>query len=153
MIDLKLFKNMKKEVMTGTLCGFCFLVSLCFAQSVGGYVFTIFDDFSGNIPLLLIALFECIGVVYFYGLRTIARDIELMTGQKPSIYWLICWKYISPIAILGIFFSSMGDMFMKTAQYEKYQYQYDNETSPSGEEFWSGVITDATNLKTKEDWP
>jgi hypothetical protein len=37
MIDLKLFKNMKKEVMTGTLCGFCFLVSLCFAQSVGGY--------------------------------------------------------------------------------------------------------------------
>ena len=37
MIDLKLFKNMKKEVMTGTLCGFCFVVSLCFAQSVGGY--------------------------------------------------------------------------------------------------------------------
>ena len=70
MIDLKLFKNMKKEVMTGTLCGFCFVVSLCFAQSVGGYVFTIFDDFSGNIPLLLIALFEVIGVVYFYGLRT-----------------------------------------------------------------------------------
>ena len=33
-------------------------------------VFTIFDDFSGNIPLLLIALFEVIGVVYFYGLRT-----------------------------------------------------------------------------------
>ena len=70
LIDLKLFKNVKKEAMTGTLCAFCFLVSLCFAQNVGAYVFTLFDDYSGNIPLLLIALFECIGVVYFYGLRT-----------------------------------------------------------------------------------
>ena len=69
-IDLKLFKNVKKEAMTGTLCGFCFLVSLCFAQNVGMYIFKIFDDFSGNIPLLLIALFECIGVGYFYGIRT-----------------------------------------------------------------------------------
>ena len=70
MIDLKLFKNMKKEVMTRILCSFCFVVSLFFAQSVGGYVFTMFDDFSGNIPLLLIGLFQVIGVVYFYGLRT-----------------------------------------------------------------------------------
>ena len=31
----------------------------------------------------------------------IARDIELMTGSKPNIWWLICWKYISPVAILG----------------------------------------------------
>ena len=76
-----------------------------------------------------------------------------MTGQKPSIYWLICWKYISPIAILGIFFSSMGGMFANTPQYEKYQYQYDNETHPSGQEYFSGDITDPTNLKGMEDWP
>jgi len=139
MIDLKLFKNMKKEVMTGTLCGFCFVVSLCFAQSVGGYVFTIFDDFSGNIPLLLIALFEVIGVVYFYGLRTIARDIELMTGSKPSIYWLICWKYICPAAILGIFFASMGQMFTEYPTYEAYAYDFGNE--------------DANDLKHKLEWP
>jgi len=143
MIDLKLFKNMKKEVMTGTLCGFCFIVSLCFAQSVGGYVFTIFDDFSGNIPLLLIALFEVIGVVYFYGLRTIARDIEMMTGSKPSIYWLICWKYICPAAILGIFFASMGQMFSEFPRYEAYAYDFGNGT----------VIEDANDLKNMVEWP
>ena len=37
----------------------------------------------------------------FYLFYRIARDIELMTGSKPNIYWLICWKYITPVVILG----------------------------------------------------
>jgi len=128
LIDLKLFKNVKKEAMTGSLCAFCFVVSLCFAQNVGMYIFKIFDDFSGNIPLLLIALFECIGVGYFYGVRTLSRDIELMTGSKPSIYWMVCWKYISPLAIIGIFLSSLVQMFSVAPKYETYAW---NETISS----------------------
>ncbi len=54
----------------GVLCGFCFVVSLCFSHGGGNYIFTLFDNFAGNIPLLVIALFEVIGVVYFYGIQT-----------------------------------------------------------------------------------
>ena len=83
----------------------------------------------------------CTKGLYLYCLifYRIARDIELMTGQKPSIYWLICWKYISPVAILGIFFSSMVTMFMESPQYEKYEYD--------------ATITNPNDLKSKEDWP
>ena len=35
----------------------------------GSYVFTIYDNFSGNIPLLVIALFQCLGISYVYGLN------------------------------------------------------------------------------------
>ena len=42
---------------------------MMFANGAGNYIFTVFDNFSANIPLLVIALFECVGVAYFYGLQ------------------------------------------------------------------------------------
>lgn len=116
--DLKLFPNLRKEITTGILCGFCLVVSLCFAHGGGNYIFTLFDNFSGNIPLLLIAFFECIGVCYFYGIRTLARDIELMTGSKPGLYWMICWKYLSPIAMMAILVASFVQMAVSGAGYD-----------------------------------
>ena len=51
-----------------------------FANGAGSYIFTVFDNYSANIPLLVIALCECIGVAYFYGLQQFSEDIQLMTG-------------------------------------------------------------------------
>jgi len=51
------------------LCGLCCVLSLIFVHGAGNYIFTLFDDFSGNVPLLIIAFFECIAVSYFYGLN------------------------------------------------------------------------------------
>jgi len=36
-------------------------------SSRGFYVFQMFDDYSVIIPLLVIALFQCIGVAWVYG--------------------------------------------------------------------------------------
>ena len=44
-------------------------MSMMFCHNAGNYTFTIYDNFCGSIPLLVIALFECIGVAYFYGLQ------------------------------------------------------------------------------------
>jgi solute carrier family 6 amino acid/orphan transporter-like 15/16/17/18/20 len=117
-VDLKLFPNLRKEIMTGVLCGICFLISLCFSHGGGNYIFTLFDNFSGSIPLLIIALFEVIGVSYFYGIRTLARDIELMTGSKPGLYWMICWKYISPFVMTIILLASFIQIIVNGAGYD-----------------------------------
>lgn len=42
---------------------------MAFAHGAGSYVFILFDNFSGNFPLLIIAFFECVGVSYVYGLK------------------------------------------------------------------------------------
>ena len=55
--------------ISGGICFVCLIVSLIFAQRAGNYVFTLFDNFSGSIPLLIIALCECIAISYCYGLR------------------------------------------------------------------------------------
>ena len=59
-------------------------MSLMFCHNAGNYTFTIYDNFCGSIPLLVIALFECIGVAYFYGLQRFCEDIQLMTGSRPG---------------------------------------------------------------------
>lgn len=91
---------------------------MAFAHGAGSYVFVLFDNFSGNFPLLIIAFFECIGVSYVYGLRRFADDIELMTGNRPGLYWLICWKYLSPLAMLTILVASFVEIICEGSGYQ-----------------------------------
>ncbi|CAH1119399.1 unnamed protein product [Phaedon cochleariae] len=105
-VDLKLFPNLPKEILTGSICVVCCLISMAFAHGAGSYVFVLFDNYCGTYPLLIIAFFECIGVSYVYGLKRFADDIEMMTGSRPGLYWLICWKYLSPLAMLSILVAS-----------------------------------------------
>lgn len=43
------------------------LIGLAMAARNGYYIFQIFDDYSATIPLLVIALFQCIAVSWVYG--------------------------------------------------------------------------------------
>ncbi|XP_034251306.1 sodium-dependent neutral amino acid transporter B(0)AT3 [Thrips palmi] len=116
-VDMKLFPNLRKEVLTGVLCLTCCIISMAFAHGAGSYVFVLFDNFSGNFPLLIIAFFECIAVSYVYGLKRFADDIELMTGSRPHLYWLICWKYLSPLAMLCILVASIVQIVVDGSGY------------------------------------
>ncbi|XP_023246286.1 sodium-dependent neutral amino acid transporter B(0)AT2-like [Copidosoma floridanum] len=91
---------------------------MTFAHGAGSYVFVLFDNFSGNFPLLIIAFFECIGVSYVYGIKRFADDIELMTGNRPGLYWLICWKYLSPLAMLSILVASVIEIVVDGSGYQ-----------------------------------
>ncbi|PBC31586.1 Sodium-dependent neutral amino acid transporter B(0)AT3 [Apis cerana cerana] len=116
-VDMKLFPNLRKEILTGGICLLCCVISMAFAHGAGSYVFVLFDNFSGNFPLLIIAFFECIAVSYVYGLKRFADDIELMTGNRPGLYWLICWKYLSPMAMLSILIASIVEIIVDGSGY------------------------------------
>ena len=63
----------------------------------------------------------------------------MMTGSKPSIYWMVCWKYVSPVAIVGIFLSSLIQMFTKFPDYDAFA--------------WNATITSTIDLNSKKEWP
>lgn len=42
---------------------------MVFANGAGNYVFTLFDNFAGSFPLLIIALGEAISISWIYGLK------------------------------------------------------------------------------------
>lgn len=133
----------------------CCSISMAFAHGAGSYIFVLFDNFSGNFPLLIIAFFECIGVSYVYGIKRykiykndckivlthdlhqrpirFADDIELMTGNRPGLYWLICWKYLSPLAMLSILVASFLEIVVKGSGYQA----------------WVA----STGITEKHDWP
>ncbi|ROT71585.1 putative sodium-dependent neutral amino acid transporter B(0)AT3, partial [Penaeus vannamei] len=69
LIDLKVFPQMRKEALSGLVCLVCFFLSLMFTHGAGNYIFQLFDSFAGNIPLLVIGLFECLGISYIYGIK------------------------------------------------------------------------------------
>ena len=54
---------------SGLLCitGLC--IGLPMVTYSGEYVLQMFDSFAGNLPLLLIAICECVGVCYYYGIK------------------------------------------------------------------------------------
>jgi solute carrier family 6 (neurotransmitter transporter, amino acid/orphan) member 15/16/17/18/20 len=114
---------------------------LIFANGAGSYIFQLMDSFAGNYTLLIIAFCEvsfvpslrlshvtqmssflfyfeqCTAISYVYGLKRFADDIELMTGSRPHLYWMLCWKYISPLAMLSILFASFMNLVVNGSSY------------------------------------
>ena len=55
----------------------------------------------------------------FHVLRVVrfANDIELMTGSRPGIYWMLCWKYLSPLTMLIIVIASFAKIIVEGSGY------------------------------------
>lgn len=49
------------------------------------------------------SLFRCYCHVSF----RLSNDIEYMTGSRPFFFWILCWKYISPIVMTFVFITSV----------------------------------------------
>ncbi|XP_033010379.1 sodium-dependent neutral amino acid transporter B(0)AT3-like [Lacerta agilis] len=94
-----------KEAVCGLICLSAFLLGLVFTLRSGSYWLEMFDAFAGTMPLLVIAFFEVIGVVFIYGMKRFSADVEEMTGRPLKGYWKATWQYFSPGVMLLIFLS------------------------------------------------
>lgn len=65
--DLKRFSNVRMEYISGGICITCFVLGLSMVQDSGSYVVQLFDKFSANVALLVIAICEFVSVSWFYG--------------------------------------------------------------------------------------
>ncbi|CAL8101168.1 unnamed protein product [Orchesella dallaii] len=83
------------------------LAILLFPFGWGVYVLDLLDQWTANWTFLGIAFAECIAVGWLYGLAKIAYDVRLMTGKKPNLFILICWKYVSPLIIIVLLGASV----------------------------------------------
>ncbi|KAG8512412.1 Sodium-dependent dopamine transporter [Galemys pyrenaicus] len=90
-----------RELFTLFIVLATFLLSLFCVTNGGIYVFTLLDHFAAGTSILFGVLIEAIGVAWFYGVRQFSEDIKQMTGQRPSLYWRLCWKFVSPCFLLA----------------------------------------------------
>nr|XP_061808729.1 sodium-dependent neutral amino acid transporter B(0)AT1-like [Nerophis lumbriciformis] len=101
--DLGVFpKKWPHEALTVITCLVAFVITLLFALHSGIYWLALFDKFAGSVPLLTVGFFEMISVSYIYGIDRFNADVEFMTGRKPSFFWQVTWRFISPLIVLVI---------------------------------------------------
>ncbi|UJR10480.1 hypothetical protein I4U23_014684 [Adineta vaga] len=113
MIDeFKIYLNTPKKIILFRfgLSFLFFLLGLSMVTRGGLYVLNIVDQYLGGFPWLIIGVVELVCISWIYGMDNFCDDIAIMLGEerRPSKFWQICWKYISPLILLfTIIFSSL----------------------------------------------
>ncbi|XP_051526713.1 sodium-dependent neutral amino acid transporter B(0)AT3-like [Myxocyprinus asiaticus] len=127
LLDLHMVpKWMPKELFTALICVVCFVVALIFTLGSGNYWLEIFNSYVGSVPLLVIAFFEIVGVVVFYGMKQFSDDIEYMTGRRPNIFWRVCWMGISPLMLIVVLVAYIVVQVQKHPTYPAWNPEYEN---------------------------
>ncbi|XP_028405512.1 sodium-dependent neutral amino acid transporter B(0)AT2-like [Dendronephthya gigantea] len=136
-------KKWRKEVNTAIVVVVMLLIGIAFIAGNGFYVFQIFDGYAASLPLLIVAFFQCIAVAWIYGNDRFSDDIEEMTGKRPWIGWMICWKYISPLALLIVVIATVYDLGKESAKYDIFVgcVQAPVSNSYSGTKEWTSKVT------------
>lgn len=60
------------------------------------------DNYAATYSLLIIGLFECVAINYIYGIQNFFKDIEMMLGKRPTFWWYIMWRFVTPILLFAI---------------------------------------------------
>lgn len=95
----------KKALFTFVCCMVGFVLGIPQACKGGITVLTLFDWYSASYGLLLIALCELIAVNWVYGIRNFMKDVEMMIGTMPWVFWIYyvtSWVVVTPAAIVFI---------------------------------------------------
>ncbi|XP_064598134.1 sodium- and chloride-dependent glycine transporter 1-like [Liolophura sinensis] len=83
------------------MCFVFFILGIPMTLQCGTYLQNLVDNYIGGFPLLFVGLFELAALNWIYGYNRFAKDIELMLGRKPYIYFRITWCVISPLLLLA----------------------------------------------------
>lgn len=110
----------RREVFTAVVICASFFVSIVNVTRGGGYMITWLDTYSAGISLLCSALFESIGIAWFYGLDRFCGNIHEMLGFRPGIFWRLCWKFITPTFLVAVIIS--GIVNQAPVEYHNYRY-------------------------------
>ena len=96
-----------RRCFTFGICVFFWLTGVTMVTQNGMYLFRLIDNYgSSGVALMSAALFQNIIFAWILGLDRAYDIIEEMTGNRPSMYWGICWKYLGPafMIFMMIFF-------------------------------------------------
>ncbi|XP_048777264.1 sodium- and chloride-dependent glycine transporter 1 [Ostrea edulis] len=110
----------RKVLFTAFLCFIEFLLGIPCIMQGGIYVLQIMDWYCAVFSMMLLSLTECVVIGWIYGADRFYKDIELMIGYQPCLWWKICWMVITPVTIICIWLFSVTQLSPVT--YGDYKY-------------------------------
>ncbi|XP_064598237.1 sodium- and chloride-dependent glycine transporter 1-like isoform X2 [Liolophura sinensis] len=100
-------KGWQSLVFRISMCLGFFAIAIPMTLQCGTYLQNLVDNYIGGFPLLFVGFFELTALNWVYGYNRFAKDIEMMLGQKPFIFFRITWCFVSPLLLLAtiVFYS------------------------------------------------
>ncbi|XP_040910757.1 sodium- and chloride-dependent GABA transporter 3-like [Toxotes jaculatrix] len=88
----------RSEIFVLLTCFFSFLIHLTLVTEGGIYIFQLIDYYSCTRACQdFMAVFQCLAVGWIFDADHFCNIIEDMAGQRPSVFFKLCWKYIIPL--------------------------------------------------------
>ncbi|KAL6470088.1 hypothetical protein MHYP_G00212070 [Metynnis hypsauchen] len=115
-----------KTLFLGLLCFGFYLMGLLLVTDGGIYWFTLIDSFSTSFGLIIITLFMCLGISFFYGVNQFCQDIVDMICHCPPwctkvlLYFKACWVFCTPFLLLFILTYIFIEMYRTSLHYGLY---------------------------------
>ncbi|XP_039999729.1 sodium- and chloride-dependent betaine transporter-like [Xiphias gladius] len=91
----------RSKIFVLLICLFFFLVQLTLVTEGGIYIFQLIDYYgSTRVCHYFMATSQCLALAWGFGADNVVNIIEDMTGQRLSVFFKLCWKYIIPLLSL-----------------------------------------------------
>ncbi|KAJ8275533.1 hypothetical protein COCON_G00072850 [Conger conger] len=116
----------KKSLFLGALCFGFYLMGLLLITDGGIYWFTLIDSFATSFGLIIITLFMCLGISFFYGINQFCQDIIDMICRCPPwcskvlLFFKACWVVCTPALLLFILTYIFIEMYNTSLHYGTY---------------------------------
>ena len=95
--------NRHKQLTSLGVTVFCFAIGLSMCTQGGLYVFRIFENYGASAMVCFgNGIWQCIAIGWCYGADDFLRDISKMTNEKCNRFFGICWKFITPVLLMGL---------------------------------------------------
>ncbi|KAJ8270877.1 hypothetical protein GJAV_G00120290 [Gymnothorax javanicus] len=91
-----------KTVVTLGVAIVGFLLGVPLTTQAGIYWLLLMDNYAASFSLVVISCIMCICIMYIYGHKNYFKDVEMMLGFPPPIFFRICWRFVSPVIITFI---------------------------------------------------
>ncbi|XP_039670614.1 sodium- and chloride-dependent GABA transporter 3-like [Perca fluviatilis] len=100
----------KHEIFVLVICASFFLMHLTLVTEGGIYIFQLIDYYGCTRACQdFMAVCQCLALGWIYGADRIFNIIKDMTGQRPSVFFKLCWNYIVPLLSLSSFILYLVD--------------------------------------------
>jgi NSS family neurotransmitter:Na+ symporter len=114
----------KRKTVVTVICVLGFLGSIIFTTQAGLLWLDIVDHFLTHYGLVVVGIFECILVGWFFKLKVIRNHVNKISSIKLGIWWDVLIKYFVPL-VLGVIL--IGDL-------------YSELTKPYGGYSWTSLL-------------
>lgn len=90
-----------KVAICTTIVGY--LMGIIYTTPGGQWMLTLVDYFGGTFIVFVLAIIELVAIFWVYGLENFCLDLEFMSNRKVSLYWRLCWGFVTPVLMIIIF--------------------------------------------------